>query len=71
MYYDLKVKETKSLILFIFVALIMIVSIHVIIESGISCVDSNGCLRSHCKKSMLNGDYKKLVNQYDCNIGKD
>ena len=61
MYYDLDVKETKRWILLIIMIIILLISVHFLLISGISCVDKNGCIRSYCDKSWLNKDYKAIV----------
>ena len=62
MYYDIKIQYTKRLVLFTFLAILLLIAIHMTLIAGMSCVDSNGCLRPMlCKKSWLNSSYRTAL----------
>ena len=54
MYYDLKVKETRRFIVSMIMILIVVVTVHFIIQGAVSCVSQQGCIRNWCKIEWLN-----------------
>ena len=68
MFYHYKAKNARKLIIFIFFMVQIIVAIHFVLEAGMGCVDSNGCLKDWCDKEWLNESYLQIVegNLYNC-----
>jgi hypothetical protein len=60
-------KLAKFFIGLIFLSLIVILII-IVANHSISCIDKNGCLRSHCVYSWLKQPYRDLIdaNQINC-----
>lgn len=61
MYYDFRIKQAKNMVLVMIIGLILAIAVHSLIEAGLSCVDKNGCIRSHCDIDWLNSEYEKIV----------
>jgi len=48
----------------VFLVIWMVILVLVTLNSVLSCVDKNGCLRDNCRYSKFNNKYKQLVLDY-------
>jgi hypothetical protein len=53
--------QIARIILGIVLTFWLIIMCIIVLNASLSCVDSNGCLKSQCKFAWLNKDYRALV----------
>lgn len=59
---------TQIRILFTIIISIIVCSLLLIaINSSLSCIDSNGCLRKICKYEWFTNEYKAVISKYSVN----
>lgn len=56
---------SKKIVALIAVVYLLIVT-HILLQAGMSCVDSKGCLKSWCSQDYFNDEYKKLIAVQQC-----
>lgn len=54
-------KDKQAIIFGVLLVIFLTFMIHVLLQSGMSCSDQNGCLRGWCTKNLLGDDYAKLA----------
>ena len=67
-------RSPKYFIQFLYFAVLTIVTVHIVMECGLSYVNRNGCYRVHLKDSgNITGEYKSMYDAYqlDCPIVYD
>lgn len=66
MYYELNIKETKVILVWIILFLIVIIPLHFMIQAGLSVATKTGCRRDWAADFELDSTYKALIR--DCYI---
>lgn len=61
MHHEFNVKRLRDNVFFIMMFLFLIIVTHILLQTGMSCTDSKGCLRSWCKMDYLNDNYARIV----------
>lgn len=69
MHYEFNVKKLRDIVISLLMFSFVVIVVHILLQSGISCTDSRGCLRSWCKFEYLNTEYQTLVKNQEkfCN----
>ena len=61
MHYEFNVKKVRNNVLCMLMFLFLIIVTHILLQAGLSCTDTKGCLRSWCSIDLLNAEYAEFV----------
>ncbi len=61
MHFEFNTKKIRQNVLCLLMFIFLIIVIHILLQAGLSCTDSKGCLRSWCKIELLNAEYSVFV----------
>jgi hypothetical protein len=63
MFYDIKVRNPIVCVTSWVCLFMVILQVTLMLQAGLSCMDSKGCLRPWCKQTKLNNEYKLLASE--------